>query len=374
MPMIIILCIVTLLAVIQLWIYRGRALKRVDAEVHFSNNIANHGDVVQVVESISNRKKLPIPIVIMKFEAPRELRFLDMTNTSLSDLYYREDMMALRGYQKHTRTIQVECAERGFFEFKRFLLSSTDLLFLSRFSQEFSCHSTLLVLPEVLPNIDIDRILSAPIGDQATRRALLSDPFSFSGIREYEPFDSFRAINWKATAKKDELMVNQLAYTLENDITILLNVNEYNTKGSTFLTEKSIAAVYTLLLALEARDISAGVYSNSKDKFTKTSIAFSAGNNEDQATLRGMDLARIDLRQKAFSFDSLLQHVLEQGKDRPYLVIVSAAFDTTFQENLASLVTRSIPFLWILPWTKESGLPAINDALMPYVMDLEVAK
>jgi hypothetical protein len=80
------------------------ALKNLSADVTFSTPVASCGDTITITETIINQKALPLPWITLKFEASRELLFLDMTNTKVSDHYYREDLMSLSGWQQHNRT------------------------------------------------------------------------------------------------------------------------------------------------------------------------------------------------------------------------------------------------------------------------------
>ena len=45
----------------------------------------------------------------------------------------------------------------------------------------------------------------------------MEDPFEYRGIREYQPYDDMRSVNWKATAKTGDLKVNQNT-NINNDV------------------------------------------------------------------------------------------------------------------------------------------------------------
>ncbi len=47
------------------------------------------------------------------------------------------------------------------------------------------------------------------MGDIATKRFLMEDPYMFKGIREYQPHDSFKSINFKAYAAKRGFFAGQ---------------------------------------------------------------------------------------------------------------------------------------------------------------------
>ncbi len=67
------------------------------------------------------------------------------------------------------------------------------------------------------------------LGDYHSRRKGLG--MEFSDIREYNPGDSMRWVNWKATARKNKMMVNEYESERSGDAVILLDVRRFY-KGS----------------------------------------------------------------------------------------------------------------------------------------------
>ncbi|MDX1610786.1 MAG: DUF58 domain-containing protein [Candidatus Thermoplasmatota archaeon] len=75
------------------------------------------------------------------------------------------------------------------------------------------------------------------------------DGFDFYGLREYVPGDVYRAINWKASAKTGDLMVNQFERTTSTEITFLIDGRSVANIGPEDRTPfvQSSRAVSTLL-------------------------------------------------------------------------------------------------------------------------------
>ena len=113
----------------------------------------------------------------------------------------------------HTRRIKVKCRKRGYFVFPRVGITTADLFLLDHYTKEFENDSELVVLPEVIPADIIEMLMSVTMSDMQCRRSVITDPFALAGIREYGPGDPMKSINWKASAKTGELMVNQNAST-----------------------------------------------------------------------------------------------------------------------------------------------------------------
>ena len=93
MILIVFLSLLAILAILELIYYRKHALDDLHLHVSFSQPVAAFGEVIEVVEVAENNKKLPLPFVLLKFESPTSLEFLDMTNSSVSDLHTGGIMM-----------------------------------------------------------------------------------------------------------------------------------------------------------------------------------------------------------------------------------------------------------------------------------------
>ena len=229
------------LFVVESIYYRLHALDRLNLKVDFSKRVANCGDDIELIEVAENKKRLPLPFIILKIEVPRALKFYDMTNTSMSDHLYREDMLTVKPFSKHTRRIKAQCTKRGYFVLPRIGITTSDLLLTTRLNRDFPADSSLTVLPETI-NSDLMKMLtSVTLSELQCRRTLLTDPFSLAGIREYTPHDPMKSINWKASAKTGDLMVNQNASTCSQKVHVFVNLDYYNPKRSTSLLEKSIS-------------------------------------------------------------------------------------------------------------------------------------
>ena len=63
-------------------------------------------------------------------------------------------------------------------------------------------------------------------GDQSVRRWIISDPFIIAGVRGYQAGDTYKQINWKATAKTGTLQVHQYDFTADRRLMIYLNVDD----------------------------------------------------------------------------------------------------------------------------------------------------
>lgn len=77
-------------------IYQKNWNRHLSCDISFSASNAVCGDTVELVEVVTNYKKLPLPIIHLKFQADNALIFKDGSeNTKTTDSTYRDDVFSL---------------------------------------------------------------------------------------------------------------------------------------------------------------------------------------------------------------------------------------------------------------------------------------
>ena len=291
---------------------------------------------------------------------------MDMTNTSLTDHLYREDMLTMKPFSRHQRHIKVMCRKRGFFSFVRVNITTSDLLLLEKLHRDYPNSATLTILPELLDASALTTLLSITFSDIQQRRTLLTDPFAFSGIREYQPWDPMRAINWTATAKAGDFMVNEDASTSTRQVTIFLNLEFYNFKKSESLLEKSISLAYSYMHLLSRNGISSTLVTNGIDVLTDSPVFTGPSGSTEEMQRRGEDLARIDLKKETVPFDALLEAHIPATGHGDYIIVISPRADSKMRRILGDLRTIRPSLLWVMPCYKLTPDPEIEPELLPH--------
>ena len=158
MEILVLIGILLAVFLVEVIYYNLHALDDLSLKVDFSKNIADYGEDIELIEVVENKKRLPLPFIILKFETPREIKFYDTEKASTSDFIYREDMLTMKAFSKHTRRIKAKCTKRGYYVFPRVGITTSDPFLIERFTKDFDNDAHLVVLPEV-QNAEITRIL-----------------------------------------------------------------------------------------------------------------------------------------------------------------------------------------------------------------------
>lgn len=347
--LLIVIGVIVIIFILEVVYYRRHALDGLSLKVDFSKSVANYGEDIELIEVAENRKAMPLPFIILKFEAPREIRFYDSSIVTSSDYHYREDMLTMKAYSKHTRRIKVKCRKRGYFVFPRVGITTADLFLLDHYTKEFENDSELVVLPEVIPADIIEMLMSVTMSDMQCRRSVITDPFALAGIREYGPGDPMKSINWKASAKTGELMVNQNASTCTKKVHIFVNLEEYDPKASTSLLEKSISLAYSYLIELACMGIPTSIYTNGIDILTGQPEMSTIDPGIGTLNARAMMLAKIDLTKKVQPFEEMVRKNLPLIDMNDFILFISPQYTETFQLTLVDIQRRCPSLHWLMP-------------------------
>jgi uncharacterized protein (DUF58 family) len=168
------------------------------------------GDEIEIVMNIENRKPLPVPwLHFHEFISQgleligREDQFIDyMGGTPL------DEVVSLGRYERLRRRYMLRTLSRGHYHFGPSELTSGDLFGLYVRKVNLAIHSwDLIVYPDIFPLPELELPTARPIGDAHTRIPVWRDPTRPAGIREYRSGDPMKSIDWKATARRNELFV-----------------------------------------------------------------------------------------------------------------------------------------------------------------------
>ena len=185
------------------------------------------GQESELSEIIENRKRLPLTMLKVKFQTDRHLVFADTKGSRTTDRYYRNDIFQIGRLEKVTRALHFTGGRRGYYTIQEADLVASDLFLTAQYTATTPIeHCSLYVYPKPFSHPDFKRSLKQLNGEVLTKRHLLEDPFEYRGIRDYQPQDDLKSINWKATARTGDLKVNQKNYTSQESVRIFVNLED----------------------------------------------------------------------------------------------------------------------------------------------------
>jgi Uncharacterized conserved protein (some members contain a von Willebrand factor type A (vWA) domain) len=216
------------LYVLQRAVYLWFGFKGLSYSRSFSASRLHAGQTVWMRETISNRKRLPLPWLRVETMLPAQLVFKQReADTSINRgdrLQNHASLFSIPSYTEIERKHEIVCPVRGRYKVDSYTISLSDGVGLPGNSKRRIETSELIVYPAIreLRDFPADarkylqsvRSMASPIQE---------DHPHVAGIRPYRDGDSFRMVNWSATAKTGELLVHQRESMRDNDLTVILN-------------------------------------------------------------------------------------------------------------------------------------------------------
>ena len=334
--------------------------KGLDIKVDFSGHSEFEGGHGVLTEVLENRSFLPLPFVHAKFHVGAGLLFEDKENIATSDANYKNDIFSILFYQRITRTLKFDCEKRGYYKVDQAVLVSTDLFYRLHLLDTRPLNTYFYVYPRQIDVSRFDQPLRKMIGEMNSRQYLYPDPFEFRGLRTYTIQDPMNTINWKASAKTGELMVNQYDSTTTKRIMILLNLEDEGAVRYDSLHEESIRIACTLASRLLSEGYPIGLILNARD--VETGEYISPLNASGPAQLEDLYrmLSRVDMVKPKTDFVPYMKEILEDPDFRTAgYVLVSVSQKTDLREVYKELSREAATF-WVSPLF--SNMEAVAEA------------
>ena len=141
---------------------------------------------------------------------------------------------SLLPYQRVTWRYRIQCRARGYHRIGPARLRSGDMFGISATELTVPDVEYLLVYPRI---VDLRRTMllwERPLGASRGQRRLQDDPTRFVGLRDYQPSDPLKHIDWKATARhgKPETRVFEPAATRQLLIALNARTGDAAWQGS----------------------------------------------------------------------------------------------------------------------------------------------
>lgn len=342
------------LFVLQRMIYQKMWNRSLYVKVDFVTKEMFQGETGELIEVIENRKHLPLPILKVKFQTDRNLVFGEKDGSKVTDLFYWNDVFQVGGGEKITRTLTFKPKKRGYYKILGIDLVSADLFLTTEMVETKHEDCYLYVYPRPFSSPEFQQSLQQLNGEILTKRHLLEDPFEYRGIREYQPYDDMRSVNWKATARTGELKVNQKNYTSLQTIRIFFNIEDTGILKKEDAVEMSFRIVAGIAQFFLGQGIRIAVYGNGVDIMNGEILSIEAGAGSGQMDRIYKALARVDTTKPVVPFkETFGEKLLTEHKGTQTMLVSPNAY-SDYLSLLQEYDEMGGDYVWFYPiWGKE---------------------
>lgn len=213
-----------LLGFAQGWVFRRAGMKGLRYERTFSKPAAFAGDEVEMLETLVNRSRLPLPWLRVQSRVPAALRFGSRQSDGSGGEMYHRSVFYVQPRSRVIRRHRVTLTRRGCFRAGSVALTSGDLLGASTGEFQLETGAMIYAYPRPAPRSELPLPCTRFMGDMLVRRFVQPDPYLMCGVRVYRAGDARRDVHWAATAKMRQLMVKTYDCSADPRLLVVLNV------------------------------------------------------------------------------------------------------------------------------------------------------
>lgn len=341
-------------------IYQKNWSNGLTVSIKFQSEPVFEGKKASLTETIENRSWMFMPVLQVGFRVDRNLKFPEEENAAVSDKLYERDIFSVMFYQKITREIRFETAKRGYYVIDRADLMTKTLLATEELHENAELFTYLYVYPRLISVDSLEVIFRRMMGEITAQRRIYEDPFAFRGLREYMPGDPLNKINWKASARAMDTLVNVHDSTESARCCFLLDVEDEGILRFEQVHEEGIRLAASLGAQMIDRQIPVSLLANGVDQVTGETIYLEPGSGMRQKNRLFESLARLKTEEEPEPFPELLKRYLpEITREHPLCVLITRNQRPRLVEAVQEITRTGASLLWIatvtrdIPWKLE---------------------
>jgi uncharacterized protein (DUF58 family) len=173
------------------------------------------GQPFDVRVEVRNRSWLPVLWLRVHDTVPADL-MPGMVFRRVVSLLPREDLDL--SYTLHGR-------RRGYYRIGPLVSQGGDLLGTATYETQGEDDDFVIVYPKIVALRDLGFPSQSPFGILPSRERIFEDPTRIQGVRDYQPGDSLRRMDWKTSARVGTLQVRRFEPAIALETAIFLNLD-----------------------------------------------------------------------------------------------------------------------------------------------------
>ncbi|WP_042454725.1 DUF58 domain-containing protein [Neobacillus dielmonensis] len=248
----------------------------------------NAGESLKVSVVIKRRRAFPLFYLVMEDNIQDSLKYAQHDK--------RAKALIFPGFKKEISfEYQIEELPRGEHLFDSLTLKVGDPLGLFEKEKIYPAKDAIVVYPAFTEMIYRPLENQYDQGLTASRERVQRDTTMAVGVRDYQPGDRYSWINWKATAKRNEIMTKEFEQRQSHDVFVVMDcVPDKN-------FEKIVAFTASLLRAVLKKGAQSGLLTVSKER-----VSFPIRGGEQQLHQLFYHLAKIEAKSST-SLDRVIE-------------------------------------------------------------------
>lgn len=237
-----------------------RSLSSVDVQRHHDGR-AFLGQRLDVEVEIRNRGRLPV----------LWLRLADTVPPELAPGGVFRHVVSLRPGERLSLRYSLTGRRRGYYRLGPLRSDGGDLLGTARYEQVKAGLAPVVVYPKIIPLHELGFPSQSPFGTLPSRNRVFEDPARIQGVRDYQPGDPLKRIDWKTSARTGALQVRRYEPTMALETVVFLDLDgaSYAVPERHTATELGIIIAASLAVHIIEKRQAVGLFTNGEDSAIK---------------------------------------------------------------------------------------------------------
>ncbi len=260
-------------------------------DVTHSRSLSRHrafiGDTLDYTVSLTNEKIIPLIWVDIQDSFPADLELLGVNLRSTGTELTKEHRItsSLLPYQRVSWKYSLRCDRRGYHRIGPVRLRSGDIFGFTAAEVNLTEVEHLLVYPRM---VALDQLVwpsENPLGGSKGQLPIYQDTSRFIGLRDYDPRDPLKHIDWKATARRSSIQTKKFEPVVALKVLIALNArtNEHAWQGANRrLFERAVTVAASVAKHCFDQRFSFGLLSNGVAVYSGKWINLKISNSSSQ--------------------------------------------------------------------------------------------
>ena len=338
----------------------GRSLGRAHAFV---------GDSVEYSVTLTNDKLVPLIWVDIQDNFPPELDLPGGTVRGTGIEIDREHRIttSLLPYQQVTWKYNLRCKARGYHRIGPARLRSGDIFGFTAAETRMVGVDHILVYPQIIELKELIFPSEHPLGETSSRRPIYQDPSRFFGLRNYQPQDPMKHIDWKATAKRFQLQTKVFEPVVSLNVLIALNATtgEFAWQGTNRrLFERAVTIAASVANDCSKAGYEFGLISNGVAVYSGKWLSVPFGSSSLQLGLVLESLAMAG-PYSVISLTDVLQHERSSLPPGATIVVVTSVTTRPLANEIADMQGRGYKVIVLFagdggPQLRLQGVPVYS--------------
>jgi uncharacterized protein (DUF58 family) len=266
----------------RLW--ARRSLAAVSLQRHYDHRVFL-GQAFAVDVEVGNRSWLPV----------LWLRLSDTVPTDLTAGAAFRRVVSLLPRERLNLSYTLTGRRRGYYQIGPFGTVGGDLLGTATYQAQGTDQDFVIVYPKIVALRDLGFPSQSPFGILPSRDRIFEDPTRIQGVREYQPGDSLRRMDWKTSARVGTLQVRRYepAISLETAIFLNLDAAAYPRRERYMATELGIVIAASVAVHVVEKRQAVGIATNGRDPLQgPASLSGEAGKEGETVTAPALPLRK----------------------------------------------------------------------------------